>query len=60
MRDESLSRRRVLSEIDAQYHSHDCSVDDVLRMLQFLYVISLEQEHHNGMSRLMRYILLKL
>ena len=55
MRDESLSRRRVLSEIDAQYHSHDCSVDDVLRMLQFLYVISLEQEHHDGMSRLMRY-----
>lgn len=47
MRDESLSRRRVLSEIDAQYHSHDCSVDDVLRMLQFLYVSSLE--HNDGM-----------
>ena len=42
LRDESLSRRRVLSMIDAEYHLHDCSVDDVLRLLQLLYVISLE------------------
>ncbi|KAF6040204.1 HECTD1 [Bugula neritina] len=42
LQDESLSRRRVLSDLDTPYHSDVCSVDDVLRLLQFLYVISLE------------------
>jgi len=38
-----MSRRRVLSEIDAQYQNHECSVDDVLRLLQLIYVISMEK-----------------
>ncbi|XP_067942720.1 E3 ubiquitin-protein ligase HECTD1-like [Watersipora subatra] len=51
IRDLSLSRRRVLSTIDTEYHLHDCSVDDVLRLLQLLYVISLEHNESTAQDK---------